>query len=226
MSDASTDFNPFQAPVSAAPEKKELGEDDEFLISRREILCRETVKLPMVCIRYGETEDLEQRKKTLRALSAMGAFTLVITVIAFLVLIAAVTSGDLPFSSSASGKLFYLVVFITAVPATSWAFRRYGCNVVDASWYVGPRYRRMILWEKRIGRAIVVVVALTGGIGTARASGSVIPLVGLLLLALFLVSFFDPNISLQLAGRRRGAFVVRGHSKKFYQAVQRISGGF
>ena len=226
MSDASTDFNPFQAPVAGAPEKRKLGEDDEFLISRREILCRETVKLPMVCIRYGETEDLEQRKKTLRTLSAMGAFTLVITVIAFLILIAAVTSGDLPFSSTAFGKLFYLVVFILAVPATFWVFRRYGCNIVEASWYVGPRYRRMILWEKRIGRAIVVVVAVAGGIGTARASGSVIPLVGLLLLVLLLGSFFDPNISLQLVGRRRGAFVVRGHSKKFYQSVQRISGGF
>jgi hypothetical protein len=226
MSEASTDFNPFQAPVSGDDRKTELGEDDEFLISRREILCRDTVELPMVCIRYGQTEDLELRKKTLRTFSAMGAFTFVITVIAFLILVTAVTSGDLPFSSTAFGKLFYLVVFMLAVPATFWAFRRYGCNTVDASWYVGPRYRRMILWEKRIGRTIVVVVAVTGGIGIARASGSSIPLVGLFLLALLLGRFFDPNVSLQLVGRRRGAFVVRGHSKKFYHAVQRIGGGF
>ncbi|MDG1893667.1 MAG: hypothetical protein P8J37_02040 [Fuerstiella sp.] len=226
MSEPSTDFNPFQAPVADAAEKQELGEDDEFLVSRREILCRDTVILPLVCIRYGETEDLEQRKKLLRMLSGTGAFSLVLTVIGFLLLVGATIGGQLPFSGSSSGKLFYLTVFIMALPATFWAFRRYGCRMVDASWYVGPRYRRMILWEKRIGRAIVFFVTAAGGVGIARESGSWWPLVGLAGLGLLLSIFFDPNINLQLVGRRRGVFLLRGHSKSFYLQVQRNNSRF
>ena len=226
MSDASTDFNPFQAPGSSAAEKRELGEDDEYLISRREILCRNTVELPMACIYYGETEDLEQRQKTLRTFSGPGAFAFVLTVIAFLILVVSVVGGSLPFSSTSSGKVSYLVIFILAVPATSWAFRRYGCSTVNASWYVGPRYRRRIRWEKRIGRVILVFVGATGGSVVFRATGAVIISIGLGLLVLLLGRFYDPAVSLQLVGRRRGGFVLKGHSKSFYHEVQRISSGF
>ncbi len=226
MSEAGTEFNPFQAPVLAAPEKKVLGDDDEFLVSRREILCRDRVQLPMICIRYGETEHLERRQKTLRTLTAAGAFVLVLSAIAILVLLGALMAGDLPFSNSPFGILSWVAAFLLAVPATVRGFQRYGCSTVDATWYVGPRYHRRVLWERRIGRVIVFFVAIAGGVVIVRNGGPVTALIGLAGLALLLGIFFDPNVSLQLAARRRGVFVLKGHSKIFYREVNRIINGF
>ncbi|MEO2014643.1 MAG: hypothetical protein ABGZ53_09740 [Fuerstiella sp.] len=226
MSEASTDFNPFQAPKLADLEKKVLGEDDEFLVSRREILCRESVQLPMVCIRFGETEHLERRQKTLRTLTGAGAFLLVLGAVAVLILLGALMAGDLPFSNSPFGILSWVAVFLLAVPAAMRGFQRYGCSKVDATWYVGPRYLRRIRWERRFGRVIVLFAATAGGVSIVRTGGSVIPLIGLAGLAVLLGIFFDPNVSLQLVARRRGVFVLKGHSKKFYREVNRIINGF
>lgn len=226
MTEASADFNPFQAPLFAEAEKKTLGEEDEFLVSRREILCRESLLLPMVCIRYGETEHLQQRQKILRTLTGQGAFVLVLAVVAFLVFLAALLASSLPYSDSPVGILSYAVVFMGAVPATFMAFRRYGCCKVDATWYVGPRYCRRILWERRIGRVIMFSLATAAGVGNVVAGGSVFSLIGLAGLAALLGKFFDPNVSLQLVGRRRGIFVLKGHSKAFYREVNRIGKGF
>jgi len=226
MTEAHADFNPFQAPLFAEAEKKTLAEDDEFLVSRREILCRNTVELPLVCIRYGETEYLEKRQKKLWTLTGLGACVLVLAVVSFLVLLGALLAGSLPYSDSPVGILFYAVALLVAVPATLSAFRRYGCCKVDATWYVGPRYRRRMRWERRAGRAIVFFLATAVGVEIVRSGGSVFLLIGLVGLAVLLGSFFDPNVSLQLVGRRCGVFVVRGHSKAFYREVNRIINGF
>ena len=135
-------------------------------------------------------------------------------------------NGDLPYSSSSFGMLAYGAIFILAVPATFWIFKRYGCCTVDATWYVGPRYRRRILWQQRIGRTIVFLVAMSAGGRMARESASMLPLIGMTLVGLVLCRFYDPNVRLQLAGRRRGFFVLKGHSKSFYHEVKRIGSGF
>ena len=226
MNAPSTEFNPFQAPVFADAEKTTLGEDDQFLVSKRDILCRDRVELPKVCIRYGETEDLERRQKILRMFTGLGLMAFAIAVLGFLVLLSALVAGRLPFSDTTLGMLLFVVALLVTVPAVYRFFRRFGCCEVDAVWFVGPRYRRRIRWERRIGRAFVLLLAAGGGFGIAEATGSVIPLVALVVLALVLAAFFDPNISLQLVGRRRGVYVLRGHSKAFCHEVNRLISGY
>jgi hypothetical protein len=128
-------FNPYRAPENQEPQEVTLGEDAEFLISAREILCRETVHLPNVCIHTGETEDLVKRKKTFLPASrwinlffALGLFRKFSSV------------GWLEFS------ILLMVVSITSSSVIS-KFKLPGVVNIEATWYVDQQYLHHCRWQ-------------------------------------------------------------------------------
>ncbi len=70
MSSDPDSFNPYQPPAVQEVPEPLFGEDTEFLISCREILCRENVTLPRKCIHTGDTGELEKRRKLLHRVAS------------------------------------------------------------------------------------------------------------------------------------------------------------
>lgn len=70
MTAAHPGYNPFQAPLASEPQELRLEEQEAFRTTPREILCREQVELPKICIFLGDTDDVAPRTKLLRTLSA------------------------------------------------------------------------------------------------------------------------------------------------------------
>ena len=81
----SESFNPYMAPETQEYKEVTLGDDAEFLISQREILCRETVHLPKICIRTGRADNLIERSRTFQSTATMPVLVMLVGMIAFVV---------------------------------------------------------------------------------------------------------------------------------------------
>lgn len=229
MSDVRAEFNPFQAPPSSheIPQANELGDDDEFLILRKQILCREQVELPKVCVFFGDTEDLEPRRKTLKTLkplSAVVAVLLGVSVLFVPALIIESNRGPLSGWVADALKMTFYVVLAVGAGVMIW---KQGCYKVDATWYVGRRYRRRLAIERRIGQVILVGSAVLLLLGVPYVEyelriGFIVLAVGSLIASLKL----DCERSLTLKEKRNEAFVLEGHKKRFFETVNRLRSGF
>ena len=228
MSDANADFNPFQAPLSQTADaaKVRLGDDDSFLVLKKRILCRDAVELPKVCVFYGETEDVEPRRKTLKTLMPSSWFIFIfMTFSVFVVpgLIFDSARGSAATSFETGLKLVVYLLLLGGGVAFIWM---HGCYQVDVTWYLGKRYRRRAAIERRIGQVIVVA----GAVGLLTC----LPWVDLPFQVLFLGVIaamlaglrLNGEQNLQLSGRRHGAYILVGHRKKFFEVVTRQQNGF
>lgn len=219
MSAQNTDFNPFQAPTAAAPVEANLRDSDEYLVFARMILCRQTVHLPPLCIRYGEADGVEAKSDVLRTLTA----ATVLKIIA-----AAVICFGLPMWISMHNAPFFRSGILNGLTALSliglfglivwWSAKR-GMVSVNVTWYTCARYRRYLRWNKLIVRALIFGGALVAGAMSSFEMGHGWPLFICLSGAAVVVFGYDPEIKLQLAGRKKEAYVLRGHSTAFHKAV-------
>ncbi len=231
---SSESFNPFQAPETQDQEVT-LGDDAEFLISAGEILCRETVDLPKVCIHTGETEDLVERNKTFQSanfwLAAVAAIclylgfsfldsSLVIGLIAVVFLVALIGTAMLPTLAKAG------------IP---------GVVTIETTWYVNTRYQhhcRRMRWVIRgILTGIMFFVGFAVGHGNAMLTDNAVlqgMQLGILTGGITGMAGLGLRIErrLRFSGKRwrgphKGLYALTGHSRKFTETVERmIHGGF
>ena len=235
----SESFNPYQAPESQELGEVRLGADAEFLISNREILCRESVSLPTVCLHTGAADDLVERSRTFHSTAARLAAALLVGVIAVVF-----------FMNSLVGEQAILAVpviiigLILLLPLLL-KLKVPGLIAVKARWYVNKNYAQRCLWRKRaICIAIPPVLfavtfgavysedylqptALSHSLGAGTFGGGI----GIVL-SLIAMLFFRVERVLRYSGRRRrgpqkGLFILTGHSRRFTETVERmIHGGF
>ncbi len=227
MSDAE---NPYQAPEAQEPEEIILTDDTEFLISGREILCRDVVTLPRVCIARGTSEDLEERQRSLRTTTV--SFLLV--VLPFIVLL-------FVFPAAVCPALVIFSLLWALVMQLPGSIKIPGTATTTVTWYVSRAYRqrcRMIQWIVRgtifvatfSAGAFVAYVestvrenALTNALLAGLATGGV---AGLLSLALKMERTFRCT-GTRWRGPYKGLFVLTGHSRQFSETVERmIHSGF
>jgi len=225
-------FNPYQAPEIQEQGEVRLGEDSEFLISEREILCRETVSLPKVCIHTGESDNLLQRQATFRSLRApVGAIFVLLYIV-----------------TSQFAEALEVLILIVAASILSAVLSRYtkwklpGVKKIDATWYVNRDYCDRCYQQQWIIRGIIILVAFLGGFAAAyglAAPGTSISMSNAGVSAVASTVFFG-GLSLFLrierrlrySGRRwrrphQGLFSLTGHSSRFAETVERIiHGGF
>ena len=221
MSDPATD-NPYQAPTIHAPQSPVFGEDTEFLISPREILIRESVDLPKVCISSGETEDLIKRTRTFHSWSLSGGAVFVVTAIVVIVLLVKIlelTQGPLEYFPAIS---LLTVVFLPRV-LTSLFSTIPGVTAMKVNWYVGQSYHRrcrIINWIVRFsGPASIAVSRMVLSPGYVTQS--------ILFLVAILCLFCNVERTLRYQGPRyfgiyKGLHVLTGHGRKFANAVEQI----
>ena len=224
ISASESEFNPFQAPdIGHAQQELRLTDDDEYLVTRTAILCREKVELPKICIHLGETEELVRREKSLQILSPRAIAATVVGAAAFFAI-----PMWLAFSYSSTRLTIFaegmLVVFLLgAFAAVVWWSAKHGLYKVDAVWYTCDTYNKRMRWQ-RWGVRIALVGLTIWGVSDESNSWWTIILVPLVV---GLVSLsFNPETGLQLKGKRDDAFVLAGHSKKFHEAVLRFKSGF
>jgi len=225
-------FNPYEAPEVQEQDDVRLDEDSEFLISTAEILCRETVSLPKVCIHTGESDNLLQRQATFHSPRIpVGA------IIVLLFIVAGRFAGALE-----------VLILIFAASILYAAMRRFaqwklpGITKLDVTWYVNSDYCQRCHRQQWIIRSAVVLVAFLGGF--AGAHGMTTPgwptsmsdagLTAVTSAVFFggLSLFLRMERRLRYSGRRRrgphqGLFSLTGHSRRFAETVERIiHGGF
>lgn len=221
-------FNPFQPPASLAADVDTLADDAEFLFSSNEILCRDSVELPQVCIRLADTDNLVKRQQNLRVVA--GPFVAAIILLAIPVIALSVNFGARGLIAAVVvGGILQLIVRFVAKTSLPFTYS------VDATWYVGERYLRRVKWYNRISRVVVMGVAIVISVLVAVEARSLQDAAIQIIVALGLgiaVSFgLSTERKLMLSGRRffgrhRGLMVLSGHSKKFAAAAQRIQAGF
>lgn len=81
----SESFNPYTATETQEYKEVTLGDDAEFLISQREIQCRETVYLPKICLHTGRADNLIERSRTFHSTANIPALVMLVGVVAFVV---------------------------------------------------------------------------------------------------------------------------------------------
>ncbi len=224
-------FNPYQAPEVQEQDEVRLGEDSEFLISEREILCRETVKLPKICIHTGEPADL-QRQATFRS----PQIPLVVFIILIPFLLAGVAGGSEMILLAIAG----LFMFALIRRLTTWTFP--GVTTIDTTWYVNSDYSQRCYRQQWMIRGVILVAAFLGGYVISynmTPPGNPTSMRDASLTALFSAVFFG-GLSLTLrierrlsysrrrrTGPHKGLFALNGHSRRFAETVERIiHGGF
>jgi hypothetical protein len=220
-------FNPYQAPEVQEQNEIRLGEDSEFLISEREILRRETVKLPEICIHTAAANDLLERLATFRSPQ--------IPVAAFLMLIP-ILAGRY----AGALEMILLAVVGLFVPGLMRRFTKWtlpGVKTIDATWYVNRDYCRRSCRQQWIIQGIILVAAFAGGFAISYSMappGNPASMSDASLAALFSAVFFG-GLSLFLRIERRlrysgrrwrrphsGLFSLTGHSNRFAKSVERI----
>lgn len=227
MSGQATD-NPYQAPTVQSPQTPVFDEDTEFLISPREILIRESVDLPKVCISSGETADLIKRTRTFHSWSLVGGAlyaVCAIIVVMLLVMVFELTSGQLGFVPVIA---VLAVIFLPRV-LTMYSSALPGVTAITVNWYVGQSYHRrcrVINWIIRIsGPAAIAVSRMVLTPGHANRGATVTQSV--LVLVAILCLFCNVERTLRYQGPRyfgiyRGLHVLTGQSRKFANAVEQI----
>ena len=227
-------FNPYQAPATQEYEDVVLSEEAEFLISGREILCRESVNLPKVCIHTGQTKNLQQRQETF--LSARVLFAGVGGLIVPAAVLILLFSGRIGWGLILIiGLMFWGAALLPLAGRLGFP----GTVSIRATWYVSDEYLRrcrQTAWFIRL--AIVVIMflfgfllgyqtsmAASGATGTGlRTAGFLAGICGVISLTL------RTERRIRLAGRRRRGphrdlFALTGHSRRFSEAVDRINHG-
>ena len=227
-------LNPYEAPPTVEVPEVRLGEDSEFLISAREILCRESVELPRVCVQTGETEGLVQRKEKFQSFD--------LKVVGFAILLAV---GVLLFAGSMGTSelilLFGLMIAARVLMSRRSTSRLLGIAIVSVTWYVSEEYLQKCQRQQWIVRGAIAVTTFL--IGFAIAASNVLPGSNRLMPGLYggiLFGGVSGFVSLMLksekkirySGRRRfgphkGLYSLVGHSRVFTETVERIAhGGF
>lgn len=221
MGRAQTNFNPFQPPEAREQPRLVLHEDDEFVISREAILCRETVELPQICLRNGDTDDLTPRRSTLRVLTRRSIIQLVGAAIAVLLFPLWQSVADAPVLQSRAVSVILMLGLIVAFGGVVWWSAKYGLHTVNVTWYIGGRYRHYLKWNRIIVRSLIVAAAVTLCVVVVVQTGETWPILPAFVGAAVLCIFYDPERKLQLVGKRGEAFVLRGHTREFHGAVIR-----
>lgn len=222
--------NPYQAPQTQEYQEPTLSDDTEFLISRGEILCRETVELPRVCIQTGTTEDLVQRQQTYR----VPRYRISGPVIGAAVLL-------LMFVGARWGAAVLVGIVCTMLTASVLMghVHQLGMVKVSATWYVASDYLRRCRRQEWWIRAFIL--ALTSGLGILVASSgsspglshmtwNVLTGLGIGLVCGIPSLFLGVERTITCSGRRnrgphKGLYSLRGHSRQFTKAVELIIQG-
>lgn len=227
----SESFNPFQAPESDEHEVLTLADDTEFLISRSEILCRETVELPRVCIAKGITENLQQRQQSFYSTGVpiAGLLTFVLVI------------GAISLVGRFGGAWMILGLVAIGSHRLPWLLARLkfpGVVTIEATWYVSEAYLRICRWQQWISRGFIVVMAAWVGFAAGEAGltfklaanlqvqgPGMAVLLGIVGGLLSLTVRMERRLRLQ--GRRRwgphkGLYSLGGHTRKFTRAVEAL----
>ncbi|GAB5442537.1 MAG: hypothetical protein Fues2KO_28860 [Fuerstiella sp.] len=209
--------NPFAAPKTQSVVEPRLGDDDEFLVAPSAILCRETVHLPQVCIHLGLDDDVQPRRKKLRVLPLWGGIKLIAGAVLLLLMPLMLSTAGLPFFQGTITRIALFVMFPAGFMWLVWSLARNDVCKVEVTWYVSERYiRRMKLYR------LVALLVLPGLAIYAIVEGAAESIGGksfLIAMAVVVGLLFNPEHNLQLVGRRYNGFLLRGHSKRFFEAL-------
>lgn len=222
--------NPYQAPQTHEYQEPTLSEDSEFLISFGEILCRETVELPKVCVQTGATADLVQRQKTfLVPRYRISGLTIAVAVIAMIVVTVRFGFG---FSLG-------IVFSVLAASVVIGSLYRRSMVQVSVTWYVGNDYLRRCRKQERLIRCMILL--MTTGFGILVAWSNTSHYTGDLAWNVFMGLGFGlicglpclflkmerPITSLgrRIRGPHKGLYSLTGHSRRFTEAVELIIQG-
>ena len=211
-----------------------LSDDAEFLISSREILCRESVSLPKVCIHTGQTENLQQREATFHS-AGMIVAGLFLPVVVLIVLF----TGDL-IGGSWLGMIVLAICGTALLPVLA-RLKVPGIVSIKATWHVSDEYLRRCRWQQWCIRGVIVAVMFSVGFAvgydtTAAAASPIITglqtgsalggICGIISLALRMERRIRYS-SRRRRGLHKGLFALTGHSRRFTESVERIiHGGF
>lgn len=219
MTDSAEPHNPFQAPQVAEIEELRLAETAEFHVSPHFLLCRDHLQLPPICIHYGETDDVQSRSRTLRRLTGGGIMKVITAA-----LLAFGTLAVGPMNSARSPGQWVELMFVMAMfvlfGIVIWHVSKSSMQTVHATWYVCGRYRQRLRWHKFIVRTLLLTTALAMGIWCVVETGEWWVVITILFTTPFIALGYDPERKLELVGKKYGANMLRGHSKKFHRAVR------
>ena len=216
MTSRDEEYNPFEAPKVTETHELQLRAGQDLLVTRWYIVCRETVELPKICIRYGETGDMAPRHKKLRTLAPSAILKIVVA--AIMGFAALIWHSNFSNSASAAASGIVFLCLFAGLAFVVWRATREGYLAVDATWYISTRYRRRIFWS-RVIVGLAIFFAFTGlGGWLSWELNSLWPLGMFLIAAAAIGAGYDPEERLRLRGRRKNVFLLQGHSKKFHQA--------
>ncbi|MEZ6123915.1 MAG: hypothetical protein R3C49_12150 [Planctomycetaceae bacterium] len=228
MTDGS-EFNPFEVSAEVTQEAEQnltdtLGPDETYRVLRRKILCRSPVELPPVCLAYGETDDLESRHRTLRHPKWwlwLAGIVVIGCLVALGVEIRHSTRPGIPWD-----LVLMAIVLVAIVAATRrWVWWN-GFDLLEITWYVGPRYRWWLKLQKSIGRILVAVLVVVSAVSLFVVPSMWRILPGAVLTLLLGAPLTDHECPLQILNFRKGVFEVGGHRKRFYEVVNGIQRHF
>jgi hypothetical protein len=216
----SNDFseqNPFAAPKTQSVVEPRLGDDDEFLVAPSAILCRETVHLPEVCIHLGLDDDVQPRRKKLRVLPLWGGIKLIAGAVLLLLMPLMLSNAGLPLFQGTITQIALFVMFPAGFIWLVWSLARNDVCKVEVTWYVSQRYiRRMNFYRLIVGLGVVgVTTYLVVGV----PGNSILVKRVWIACSVFVSALCNPEPKLQLVGRRYNGFLLRGHSKRFFEAL-------
>lgn len=210
-----------------------LADHAEFLISPRRILCRDTVRLPGVCLHTGRAEHLVERSRTFLSMTVpMGMLTAIVVtgVIVLLHRLAGVVSFALVPVMIAGFVLMLPRLHARGLP---------GLVAVQADWYVNADYARRCWWRTWVIRlSLVLIPTLLIMAGYHRILAQYMDINSTLIATIMMVTGVLMGVLLRIerrlkyAGKVRrgphaGLYAVTGHSTTFTDAVERlIRGGY
>lgn len=223
------DTCPPEEQVEAPPVT--LADHAEFLISPRRILCRETVRLPRVCLHTGRTEHLVERSKTFLSMTVpMGILTAVVVtgVIMLLHRIVGMTSVAVVPVIIAAFEITLPRLYSRGLP---------GVIAVQADWYVNADYARRCWWRMWASRLSLVLIPtllimagyhriLTQYLDVDSTLTAIIMIVtGVLIGVLLRIERRLKYMGKVRRGPHAGLYAITGHSVAFMDAVARLIRG-
>ncbi len=210
MSDATAEFNPYQAPAADSEVEPGLEPGTEFLVSDKVVLCADSVTLPRVCVQSGSREDLVTQHRSLywipRGPLFVGVIVLLVTGpfsarIAFTI----IDGGFWRFPMGTSVLLFVPPLILIWLTLFGLAYR--GMRRVDATWSINRELQRR---NERHRRAFAIAAAL---FGTAFIASIVVG--SFFNESLFMLSFWTglgALIGMRMASRR-GPYLAGLHNR-------------
>ena len=206
MTDAEPIHNPFAPPLQT--DSGPVDTDGPVVIERRRILVRsDSIALPRACIRTGATEDLIVRH---RKLKARPLATNIVLTMAFTGLMALIISQIIPWVAG----LVTLTTFVLAYALITFLTQ----YRVSVTWYISRSYRNRA-WLMRLG-GFLVLTFVFGFLGSVLTRNSTSPVIFMISFGAILGLGFHPERGMRLLNMKSGdAFVLKGHSGRFYDAI-------